>query len=121
MARAALSAGILLILVGLIGYFGTGTTSITALIPAFLGLPIAVLGKVAENERLRKHAMHGAVLIALLGLIGSIGGLFALPGYLAGATAERPVALLSEAATAIITLVFIVASVRSFIQARRAG
>ena len=40
MAKTVIAFGIFLILVGVGAYFGSGTKSITALIPAFFGLPI---------------------------------------------------------------------------------
>lgn len=111
--------GSLLILVGVIGYFGTGAESMTALIPAFLGIPVEALGVLALKERFLKHAMHGAAVIGLLGLLGTLRGVLQLPAYFAG-TAERPAAVLSQSATAFLSLVFLVLCVRSFIEARRA-
>jgi hypothetical protein len=61
-----------LILQGVGFYVATETKSMTALIPAFFGLPILVLGTVALKEPIRMHAMHGAVAVALLGLIAPI-------------------------------------------------
>jgi len=50
--------GIALVGVGLFGFFGTGAEHKTALIPAFLGLPLILLGLLALKDSLRKHAMH---------------------------------------------------------------
>ena len=50
MARAALIFGILLILLGLVGYTTTGRTSPTALIPAGFGLLILVCGLVGVGR-----------------------------------------------------------------------
>ena len=50
--------GAILTVIGLTGYFATGQASVTALIPAFLGVPVAICGLLARNERLLKHAMH---------------------------------------------------------------
>jgi lysylphosphatidylglycerol synthetase-like protein (DUF2156 family) len=71
--KTTIAVGVLLILQGLGFYFLTETKSMTALIPAFVGLPIALLGFVAMKESLRKHAMHGAVALALVGLLAPIG------------------------------------------------
>ena len=62
MPQITIALGSLLILIGVGFYFGTGATSVTALIPAFLGIPMAVAGVLARRESLRKHAMHAAVL-----------------------------------------------------------
>ena len=50
--------GMLLIGLGLGGYFGTGTSSLTALIPAAFGLALAGLGVMARDAGKRKLAMH---------------------------------------------------------------
>lgn len=54
MANLGITLGILLTLLGFGAYFGTGRQSITALIPAFVGLPILALGLVARNPGRRK-------------------------------------------------------------------
>jgi hypothetical protein len=74
MTRLTMIAGVILILVGIGGYFGTGRVSLTALIPSGFGLIILLLGVAARKEHIRKHAMHGAVGLALLGILGSVGG-----------------------------------------------
>ena len=56
---------------------------------------------------------------ALVGILGSIRGLFALPGLLGGGTVARPAAVYSQAAMAIILIVYLALGVRSFIAARR--
>ena len=59
--------GIVLMIIGLGSYWLTGRTSITALIPAFFGVVFVLLAYVARNEAARKHAMHAAVALGLLG------------------------------------------------------
>ena len=56
-----------LIGLGLGGYFGTGMNSWTALIPAFFGIAIALLGALALKDAYRMHAMHGAVALCIHG------------------------------------------------------
>lgn len=116
MAPKAIGFGIVLILVGLGGYFGTGTTSWTALIPSIIGALLAVFGVVGLKEHLRMHAMHGAVLVALLGALGSLGRL--VPALIKGTGA--PAALISQGVTALLCSIFVVLCVRSFIAARKA-
>ena len=79
---------------------------------------IAIAGLVARNPRLRMHAMHGAVLVALLGVLGCVPGVLKLPALLGG-TAERPVAVVAQIVTFLVCLGFVVSAVRSFIEARR--
>ncbi|MEM1206356.1 MAG: hypothetical protein AAGN66_24200 [Acidobacteriota bacterium] len=111
--------GALLIALGVIGYVATGQASVTALIPSFFGIAFLGLGAMARKESLLKHAMHGAALLTLLGIGGSIGGLAKLPTVLSG-TAERPAAVLSQASMAALSVVFLVLCIRSFIAARKA-
>ncbi len=74
MGKKAILFGGLMILLGAGVYAGLmiseGTApSITALIPAFFGLPIALLGVLALSDAYRKHAMHAVAVLALLGLL----------------------------------------------------
>jgi len=112
--------GALLTATGLAGYVLTGATSLTALIPAAVGLVLVVLGLVARRQPdVRQHVMHVAVVVALIGLAGSITGLLALPGVLATGGGVRP-ALVMRAAMAAMLLVYLVVAIRSFVMARRA-
>ena len=52
--------GLILAVLGIVSYLGTGRTSITALIPAFFGVVFLLLAWVARNEAVRRHAMHVA-------------------------------------------------------------
>ncbi|HVP59343.1 MAG TPA: hypothetical protein VMT11_02170 [Myxococcaceae bacterium] len=118
MPTLALLVGVVLVAIGLGTYVGTGSHAPTALIPAGLGVLIAVAGLVARNPRLRMHAMHAAVLVALLGVLGCIPGVLRLPALLGG-TAERPVAVVAQLVTFGVCLAFVVSAVRSFIEARK--
>lgn len=119
MPAIAIIIGVMLILVGVGGYgYGaaTGHASPTALIPSVIGLIITILGGIATNERLRKHAMHGAVLIALLGLI-AVGA--RLIQVLTGGNFVAGAAFAAQAITAILCLLLLLLGVNSFVQARR--
>ena len=62
---------------------------------------------------------HVALLIGLLALMGTARSLFKLPAAFDG-TAERPAAIFAQAATAVLSIVYLALGVRSFIAARRA-
>ena len=121
MPRIAIAFGLVLIALGVGSYWGTGRASVTALIPAFFGLPLLLAGVLALDDRKRKHAMHAAVVIALLGLAGTGVGLLKLPALLTGGELERPAAVAVQSAMAVVCLVFLLLSVRSFIKARRSS
>ena len=120
MARTAMTFGVLLILLGLIAYLGTGQESVTALIPAFFGVPLLLLGWLARTESRRKHALHAAAVLAALGLAGSVRGLPQAWQLMSGDEVARPVAVVVQAVMALLCLIFVVLAVRSFVAARRA-
>lgn len=119
MPKLAIVIGVLLIAAGLAGYFGAGRVSLTALIPAAFGLVLAGLGGVGYwKPSGRKHAMHAAAAIALLGLLGSIQGIPQFFALLVGDDVERPWAAAVQTVTVVLTVVFVGAAVWSFLQAR---
>jgi hypothetical protein len=115
MASTTIVFGLVLTLIGFVGYFLTGTSSFTALIPAVFGLLLLVLGFIARSESARKHAMHAAAAVALVGFFGALMSLMRTP------TAVRSaMALYSQLAMLILTGLFVALCVKSFIAARRA-
>jgi len=119
-ARTTMIFGVVLIALGLVGYVGTGAASVTALIPSAFGVLLALLGWLALHERYRKHTMHVAAAIGVAGFLGSVGGLMRLPDLFAGAEVERPAAVVSQSAMALVMVAFVSFCVKSFIDARRA-
>ncbi len=120
MAKLTIVLSIIFILLGLIAYFGLSAESVTALIPTFFGIPFLILGLLAQNENYYKHAMHGAAALALIGFLGTINGLFQFISMLTGTQVERAEAVTVQALMAILCLFFVILSVKSFIEARRA-
>ena len=115
----ALLAAILVVLgVGL--YLGSGRGSVTALIPAFFGVAFGLCAALATNAHRRKHAMHAAAMLALLGAGGSARGIPDVLKLLGGESVERPAAAWGQVAMMLLCLVFLVLAVRSFVAARRA-
>lgn len=119
MPQTAIVFGALLCLVGVGFYVGTGAASVTALIPAFIGLPLALAGALARREGWRRHAMHAAALLGTLGFLGSLRGALLLPALLAGGEVARPAAVAAQAITAALCLAFVALCVRSFVRARQ--
>ena len=119
MPRITVVFSLLYIAIGLAGFFLTGAVHKTALIPAVIGAVLLVLGLLGRNEKLRMHVMHAALLVGLLALLGTAGSLLKLPAALDG-TAARPGAVYAQAATAVLSVVYLAFGVRSFIAARRA-
>jgi hypothetical protein len=129
-ANVSVIVGLLLTGVGLFGYFGTGTSSPTALIPAGLGVPLVVLGVLAYQDRLRKHVMHLAAVIGLVGFLGcAVMAVPSLPALVRDGKVMKPnkeggerdatAAVWSQLVTGVVCGVFEGLCVNSFIQARR--
>ena len=108
--------GFFLVLLGIVGYVATGRTSITAMIPAFFGAIFLIIALVARKPDARRHAMHAAVALALVGALAVIPRI--VSGIGAGNVA-RP-AVLSQIAMAIALVIYVALGVRSFIEARKA-
>lgn len=117
MPSLTIALGAALIVIGLGGYFLTGGVSLTALIPAAFGVVLALAGQLARDDRRRRHAMHAAVFVALLGFAGSVRGLLQIGSVFDG-TAARPAAVVSQTIMAVLTLGYLVLAVRSFVKAR---
>lgn len=112
--------GIILIVVGVVAWLAAGADSPTALIPAALGLLLLVLGVVARRESARRHAIHAAMLVAIIGIAGTAMNLGDLPQLFSG-DAERPLAIIASAVTALALLIYLVMGIRSFIAARQSS
>ena len=112
MYRVTILFGVLLVITGIVGFYQTGAKHMTALIPAFIGIPLFVCGIIAAKEAMRMMAMHIAVLIGLLGAIGVIPNLMK--------ESQPTAALVSKVVTLVLCVVFVGLCVRSFIQARKA-
>lgn len=117
--------GILLIALGIWGRFGGDLglweplgfpppkeLSGTALIPAYMGAALVVLGLLALKASLLKHAMHGAAMIGLLGLLAAAWRLIS-KGYSGGVAGNSLVVM------AVLCALFLALCINSFIQARR--
>ena len=69
MAFNTIVCGLMLVVIGGFGYANatpdaeTGKVSPTALIPAFVGGVLALLGLLAYSDKLRKHVMHLAAAV----------------------------------------------------------
>ena len=88
----------------------------TALIPAYFGAALVVLGLVALKESLLKHAMHLAAMLGVLGFLAA--GWRLLKARIDKGTVQG-VAGASTAAMTVLCALFVALCVNSFIQARR--
>jgi hypothetical protein len=116
-APVSILFGVLLILLGIGGYVLPEVQSPTALIPAVLGIILVGLGVLSRQDRYRKHAMHAAAALALIGLLVALGHL--IPGAIKNGYDLSNEAQLAVSLMALLCAVFVGLCVRSFILARR--
>jgi uncharacterized membrane protein len=116
MPKISVVIGILLVVLGLYGYFGMGMVSVTALIPLFIGIPIVILGILAFDEKKIKHSMHAASVLMLLGLMGSLYRL--AHKFLMGGNMDESTMILIL--MSVICIIFLILAINSFIEAKKA-
>lgn len=94
----------------------------TWLIPTGVGLPLIVLGAMAaKNTASKKHVMHAAVTLALIGgLVALLQGVSQIVRYLIQGKEILPLAAGMIWAMTILCFVFVGLCVQSFIAARKA-
>ena len=115
MTRITMIIAAALIVTGVGFYFGSGMASVTALIPAFIGVIFAICAAIAtRGEGARKHAMHVVALLSLLSLGFTFKGVLALIGGDTSAPAW------GRSLTFVLCLTLLVLCINSFVQARRA-
>ena len=116
MTITTLIYGVLITLLGIIGYFATGQASKTALIPCVFGLPVICLAITAWwKPSLTKKIAIAASVIALLAFGGTVRGLGGLVILLSGGEVARPSAIIVQGMMAIASLIYLVGMlIRSF-------
>jgi hypothetical protein len=119
MERFAILFGVLLCGLGLVGYFSPDTLgksdarSPTALIPAGVGVVLLICGMiVSAAPKTRKHVMHAAAAVALLGAIGGF-----MPIRSHGLDFEKA-AVVSAVIMIALCALFVILCIRSFVLAR---
>ena len=80
MAGVTIGFGVGLILVGVITYIATGGASVTALIPAFVGVPVLLAGIVALRAGWRLYGLYAACALSALMALGTLRGVIGLLG-----------------------------------------
>jgi hypothetical protein len=122
MAKLTIAFGILLILLGITGFVATGSAHPTSLIPSGIGLFFVLFGIMANTENPKKRMlwMHISVTVALLVFLGMIPSAIDTIKLSRGAYFPHPIAIEEKGALALLSLIYVLFCVRSFISARRA-
>ena len=127
MARYTLITGLLLVLLGLYGYFSYNT--ITVLIPAFIGTLIACFGFMAFNEKRKRLFIHIAIVVVVVGLSASAKSLPSIPGLIdcfnnpaldivSCPKFQRPLAELFKSIMSLVLIPYMLVSITFFIKSR---
>ena len=119
MQKTTVVYGLILVVLGIIGYIATGAASVTALIPSFFGIIIVGLGLWARSEKHRGLAMHIAAGLALIGFIATVTGFGKVAALLSGGEVARPAAAISQSIMALLSGGYLGAAITSFVTARK--
>ena len=107
MARLTLGFGALLIVVGVGAYLGTGGESVTALIPAFAGIPMLAAGYLQTIQGWETRGAYAALALAVILALGTVRGVSALAdGSVTTASVVNTILL-------VLSLIFLVAGVQA--------
>ena len=117
MVRFTAALGIALIVLGVGAYALTSAVSVTALIPAFVGVPLLVCAAVARSATRRRPALLVALAVALLGALGSSMNAIRIGEAIAG-TAQRPAAVWVSAIMFVLLLSYLVVGGRAMLKSR---
>lgn len=95
-----------LVLLGIVGYFGTGRASLTALIPAAFGLLAALFTLLAWSNPSWSALRYATLAVGVLGFSATARALPALPRALGGKVSVAP-ATLSKGIMSLSCLAFV--------------
>lgn len=122
MAKITLVFAVLLVILGLVSYFGTGSLHPTALIPTWFGIALGVFGflAISPSESRRKLFMHINVTIGLVGFLGAAWRAVSSYGRARSEGIDPDkIALAAQGVMAGLLLIYVLMCVKSFIDARR--
>jgi hypothetical protein len=117
MVRSTAALGIALVVLGVGAYALTSAVSVTALIPAFVGIPLLACAVLARSATRRRLALVVAMAIALLGALGSSMNAIRIGEAIAG-TAQRPAAVWVSAIMFVLLVVYLVVGGRELLRSR---
>lgn len=117
MVRFTAALGIALVVLGVGAYVLTSAVSITALIPAFVGVPLIACAALARSATRRRPALAVALAVALLGALGSSMNAVRIGEAIAG-TAQRPSAIWVSTIMFVPLVAYVVVGGRALLSSR---
>lgn len=115
MGKMTLGFGAVLVLIGVFTYFATGSESVTALIPAFIGVPVLLAGFLATRSGTYSIGLYLAIALTLLMVYGTFRGVGSLLGGDLSSSTVISIALL------LMSLVYLAAAAREIFAGRRSS
>ncbi len=120
MPTFALICGLLMTALGCVTMFAGPPPGVTSVLPAAIGAVFVILGLLARKPAWRKHVMHAAAMLAVIGACVAFPAAAGVFRSADGTPAADRVFVYTQAFMAGVCVVFLGAAVRSFIAARRA-
>jgi hypothetical protein len=120
MTRLTVVIGAVLVVLGVVVFAATAAASVTALIPSLVGVLMLLCALLARKPAWHRHGIHAALVVALLGALGTLMNVVRIGEVFAG-TAERPAAVIESTLMFVLLVGYLVMGMRSFVAARRAG
>ena len=120
MAKLTIVTGVSIILLSVIFIFLINTVSIKTVTPALIGFSLLFMGLLALRESWRPHAIHVAGLVAMFGIICSLGALWQFFLLLFGEAPQYTLIPIAGTVVFLLCTIFLIFAIRSFIQARQA-
>jgi hypothetical protein len=120
MTRLTVVIGAVLVVLGVVVFVATAAASVTALIPSLVGVLLLLCALLARKPAWHRHGIHAALVVALLGALGTVMNVVRIGEVFAG-TAERPAAVIESTVMFVLLVGYLVMGMRSFVAARRAG
>jgi len=111
--------GLLLILIGILSRTLTGTSSITALIPALFGAPILILGWLSLAPNRTHWSMIVVCILALLGIFGTYSVLTALSALSQGVPLSAPA--MARGSMFVLCIIQLIISIRAIVRTVRSA
>jgi uncharacterized membrane protein HdeD (DUF308 family) len=117
MSLISILFGVLLVIVGVIGFIATGSYHPRALIPCALGFALILSGLVGRNDHLHHRAMQIAMLVALFGFGGTVTAFAKFGEIVRFGTANNGAAPLAKMTTGFLCAIFLMRCLQSFLDA----
>jgi hypothetical protein len=117
MTRLTVVIGSVLVVLGVVAYAVTAAASVTALIPSLVGVLLLLCAAAARNPAWHRPSIIAALVVALLGALGSLMNVARIGELFAG-SAERPVAVIESTLMFVLLVGYLVMGIRSFVAGR---